>query len=230
MTTAVNLLDPSPILVDRVHEQLVLAITARRLEPGARIRQAELALQLGVSRQPVSHALQLLKKQGLVQETGRKGLEVTPLDPGHIRNLYQVRGALDTLAARLAAERIRSGQVSSAERKELETTVRAGLDLKPDTDAIDFVLADVGFHNLIYRMSGNPSIMDTLEPQIPHVMRAMHVVLMAMHVRTQSDRVWAEHAAIADAVLAGDVTRAADVAFAHVDEAGRATEQHLRSA
>lgn len=232
MTTAVNLLDPSPILVDRVHEQLVLAITARRLEPGARIRQAELAHQLGVSRQPVSHALQLLKKQGLVQETGRKGLEVTPLDPDHIRNLYQVRGALDTLAARLAAERMRAGQVSRAERQELEASVRNGLALEPDTetDAIDFVLADVGFHNLIYRMSGNPSIMNTLEPQFPHIMRAMHVVLVAMHVRTQSDRVWAEHAAIADAVLAGDVTRAAEAAFAHADKAGRTTEQHLRSA
>ncbi|MGQ3673615.1 GntR family transcriptional regulator [Xanthobacter sp. TB0136] len=230
MTTAMNLLDQSPILVDRVYEQLVFAITARRLEPGARILQAELADQLGVSRQPVSHALQLLKKQGLVQEAGRKGLEVTPLDPQHIRNLYQVRSALDALASRLAAGRIRAGEIAQAEKTALDKIVKAGLKLDLGAPPIDFVLADVEFHNAIYRLSGNASIVETLEPQMPHIMRAMHVVLQALDVRTLRNRVWAEHAAIADAVLSGDADRAAQAAFAHADVAGSETERHLRSA
>ena len=72
---------------------------------GQRIRQNELADKLGVSRQPVSHALHLLHRQGLVAESGRRGFEVTQLDPARIRQLYEVRGAIDALAAKLAAKR-----------------------------------------------------------------------------------------------------------------------------
>lgn len=227
MAAAVDLLGPSPILVDRVYEQLMLSITARRLEPGARIRQADLATQFGVSRQPVSHALQLLKRQGLVQEAGRKGLEVSPVDPEHIRNLYQVRAALDALAARLAADRARAGELSRADRAALERSVEDGLKLPEGTPVLDLVLADVAFHKLIYGFSGNASIMDTLEPQLPHLMRSMGVVLDARAFR---DRAWAEHAAIAEALLAGDAGRAAEAAFRHAETAGSETERRLRTA
>ena len=224
MKAAVSPLSVSPILVDQVYEQLTLAITARRLEPGARIRQADLAMQLGVSRQPVSHALQLLKKQGLVQDRGRKGLEVAPMDPGHIRNLYQVRGALDTLAARLAAERAKARRLSRDDRAALEATVEAGLRLGANASVMEMVKSDVAFHRLIYSLSGNPSIMETLEPQFPHLMRSMHVVLEAPVFRS---RAWGEHAAIAAAVLAGDVAGAMDAAFRHAEAAGSETERRL---
>ena len=71
--------------------------------PGRRIRHEELGRMLGVSRQPISHALQLLKQQKLVEENGRRGLIVCAVDAASIRELYQVRTALDALAARLAA-------------------------------------------------------------------------------------------------------------------------------
>ena len=48
---------------------------------------------VGISRQPVSHALHLLKRQGLVEDFGRKGLRVVPLDPLRVMQLYQVREA-----------------------------------------------------------------------------------------------------------------------------------------
>src|SRR5258707_13341020 len=98
-------LDPLPNLIDQVYARILEAITDRSLPPGHRIRQNELAEKLGVSRQPVSHALHLLHRQGLVAESGRKGFEVTQLDPLRIRQLYEVRGAIDALAARLAAPR-----------------------------------------------------------------------------------------------------------------------------
>src|ERR1700734_2835303 len=101
-------LDPLPNLIDQVYERILAGITDRTLPPGHRIRQNELAEKLGVSRQPVSHALHLLHRQGLVAESGRKGFEVTRLDPQRIRQLYEVRGALDALAARLSAQRAKS--------------------------------------------------------------------------------------------------------------------------
>src|SRR5258708_22640298 len=98
-------LDPSPNLIDQVYERILAGITDRTLPPGHRIRQNELAERLGVSRQPVSHALHLLYRQGLVAESGRKGFEVTRLDPRRIRQLYEVRGAIDALAARRTGRR-----------------------------------------------------------------------------------------------------------------------------
>ena len=73
-------LDPFPNLIDQVYARILEAITDRTLPPGHRIRQSELAEKLGVSRQPVSHALHLLHRQGLVAESGRKGFEVTQLE------------------------------------------------------------------------------------------------------------------------------------------------------
>ena len=91
-------------LIDRAYQQLLEAIADGTLAPGQRIRQAELADSFGVSRQPVSHALHLLKRQGLVEESGGKGLRVVPLDTLRVMQLYQVREVVDGLAARLAAQ------------------------------------------------------------------------------------------------------------------------------
>src|SRR3569832_1170640 len=108
-------LDPSPNLIDQVYARILEAITDRSLPPGHRIRQNELAERLGVSRQPVSHALHLLHRQGLVAESGRKGFEVTRFDPTRIRQLYEVRGAIDALAAGLAAQRVKTDTNTRAE-------------------------------------------------------------------------------------------------------------------
>src|ERR1700756_1622361 len=116
-------LDPLPNLADQVYERVLEAIIDRSLLPGQRIRQNELADRLGVARQPVSHALHLLHRQGLVAESGRRGFEVTRLDPERIRQLYEVRGAIDALGARLSAPRAGN---DAAGRGKLEATLRAG--------------------------------------------------------------------------------------------------------
>ena len=116
-------LEPAPNLTDQVYARILEAITDRTLLPGQRITQNELAERLGVSRQPVSHALHLLHRQGLLAESGRRGFEVTQLDPQRIRQLYEVRGALDALAARMAAGRVRTDATG---RAQLEAALRAG--------------------------------------------------------------------------------------------------------
>src|SRR5437016_12784285 len=110
-------LEPTPSLTEQVYARILEAITDRTLPPGQRIRQNELAEKLGVSRQPVSHALHLLHRQGLVAESGRRGFEVTQLDPQRIRQLYEVRGGIDALAAQLAAERVKTERVGRAQRE-----------------------------------------------------------------------------------------------------------------
>src|SRR6201992_320711 len=148
-------LEPLPTLIDQVYGGILEAIIDRTLPPGQRIRQNELAEKLGVSRQPVSHALHLLHRQGLVGESGRRGFGVTRVDPKRIRQLYEVRGAIDALAARLAAQR---AGADAAGRAQLEAALHAGRAIDNKTPLAELIALDVNFHSAIYRLSGNPAI------------------------------------------------------------------------
>jgi len=217
----------NPILVDAVYQRLMAAIIDCTLLPGQRILQAELAASLGVSRAPVSHALQVLKHQGLLQESGKKGLEVAPIDPARVRDLYQVRATLDALAARMAAERSASGVLADAEAATLRAAFDAGVRLGEETAMSRRVQADIDFHQAIYRISGNDAIADALEPLWPHMQRAMVLVLEANARRKQA---WSQHRRIMESILGGDAGASADAAYSHAAEAGVHTEKRLRGA
>jgi len=216
-------LDPAPNLIDQVYARILEAITDRTLLPGQRIRQNELAEKLGVSRQPVSHALHLLYRQGLVAESGRRGFEVTQLDPARIRQLYEVRGALDALASRLAAERSKS---DAAGRAQLEEALQAGRSIDRKTPLTKLIALDVDFHSAIYRLAGNPAIEEMIAPQWPHMRRSMATVLAELDYR---DSAWGEHELIATAILAGNEKAAELAAQAHALTAGRRTEERLKA-
>ena len=93
-------------LVDQVYDSIRKQILSGALNPESPLRQEELAERLGVSRQPISHALVLLEREGLISDYGRKGKMVAPIVPEQLRDLYQVRGAIDGLAAYLCAMRV----------------------------------------------------------------------------------------------------------------------------
>lgn len=215
-------LDPPPNLIDQVYARILEAIIDRSLPPGQRIRQNELADRLGVSRQPVSHALHLLHRQGLVAESGRRGFEVTRLDAERIRQLYEVRGAIDALAARLAAARAKN---DAGGRARLEAALAAGRSISGRTPLAELIARDVDFHQAIYVLSGNPAIEEMIAPHWPHMRRSMATVLGEFDYR---GRAWSEHEAIAAHVLAGNAKAAEAAALAHALEAGRMTEERLR--
>lgn len=214
-------LDPLPNLIDQAYSRILEAIIDRTLPPGHRIRQNELAEKLGVSRQPVSHALHLLHRQGLVAASGRRGFEVTQLDPQRIRQLYEVRGATDALAARLAATRVKS---DTAGRAQLEAALQAGCAVGRKAPLAKLIALDVGFHGAIYRLSGNPAIEEMIAPQWPHMRRAMASVLAELDYR---DSAWLEHQTIARHILSGNGAAAGDAAASHALNAGRRMEERL---
>jgi DNA-binding GntR family transcriptional regulator len=216
-------LDPAPNLIDQVYARILEAITDRTLLPGQRIRQNELAEKLGVSRQPVSHALHLLHRQGLVAESGRRGFEVTGLDPARIRQLYEVRGAIDALAARLAADR---SKADVAGRLQLEKALHAGRGIDRKTPLSKLIALDVNFHSAIYRLAGNPAIEEMMAPQWPHMRRSMATVLAELDYRESA---WSEHETIAAAIFAGNGKAAEAAASAHAQTAGHKTEERLKA-
>ena len=216
-------LEPAPNLTEQVYARILEAIIDRTLPPGQRITQNELAEKLGVSRQPVSHALHLLYRQGLLAESGRRGFEVTQLDPERIRQLYEVRGAIDALAARLAAAR---SKADAAGRAELEAALRAGRAIDRKTPLARLIALDVDFHTAIYRLAGNPAISEMIAPQWPHMRRSMATVLAELDYRESA---WTEHEAIAAQIFAGNAKPAENAAQAHALTAGRRTEERLRA-
>jgi len=205
-------LETTPDLVQRCYESLLEAICSAQLPADRKYTQEQLAVWLGVSRQPVLQALQILRRQGLiVDEDNRRGIRVAPLNATFIHNLYQVRGVLDALAARAAAAiprpelrepgaaLIRNGRAAAA-RRDLGALVRADLD----------------FHEFIYRASHNPLLAQTVAVHWHHTRR-----LMAVHLRqTMSFRsIWAEHQAILGAVVKGDARTAERLSREHADNA-----------
>jgi DNA-binding GntR family transcriptional regulator len=207
MTAQLLKLETTPDLVEQVYARLLDAISEGSLAPGERITQEDIAEKLAVSRQPVLQALRLLKKDGFVLDAPGRGVLVAPLDVQAMRGIYQVRGALDALAARLAAQRR-----TKLDAKLLEQGRKAarGRNVKAMIDA------DIAFHNAIYAASGNPLIAQTAQQHWHHLRRVMGAVLREAG---QRDPVWDEHEAIAKAIAAGDG-----------DKAARLIEQHSQRA
>ncbi|MEZ5831198.1 MAG: GntR family transcriptional regulator [Dongiaceae bacterium] len=197
-------------LTDRTYDAIVEAICDGELKSGARINQDELALKLNVSRQPIVQALALLKIQGFVRDSGRRGVVVAPLDADFIANLYELRSALDGAACRGAALR------GSAEAKlwgpALIAEGRAAFASGSVKRMID---ADMRFHRLLYDLCGNPMIAETAALHWQHVRRLIGGYLLHYPMRN----VWDEHQAILDAVISGDSDRAEMAARHHADNA-----------
>lgn len=201
-------LETAPDLVDQVYRALLDAISEGSLAPGQRITQEDIAEQLAVSRQPVLQALRLLKKDGFVHDAPGRGVLVAPLDVAWMLKVYEVRGALDALAARLAAH-----QRAPLDPKLIEQGRKAarGKNVKAMIDA------DMAFHDAIYAASGNPLIGQSALQHWRHLRRVMGAVLRE---ERQRESVWDEHEAIASAIAAGDASAAVRLIEEHSQQAG----------
>jgi DNA-binding GntR family transcriptional regulator len=205
----------APDLVDRVYGALTQAICDGSLAPGQRITQEDIAQQLAVSRQPVLQALRLLKKDGFVQDAAGRGLQVTPLDAQATRHIYQVRGALDALAARLAAQR----------RFRMDPSlIAAGRRATRGDNVAAMIAADLAFHAALYEAAGNPLIGQSAQLHWQHLKRAMGAVLQQLG---QREAVWDEHEAIARSIAQGDGDTAARLVEEHSRHAGDSLGERL---
>lgn len=191
--------------VDEVYKSLLDAISAGTLAPGERITQEDLAEKLNVSRSPVLQALRLLKKDGLLEEAPGRGLVVAQLDPTRFGHLYQVRGSLDALAARLASTRKAKIPLS---------LIEAGRRAAEGDDVNALIDADTAFHKAIYEASGNPFIVESAMLHWIHLRRVMGAVHQYQLGRTG---IWDEHAAIVQAIHDGHADLAAMLSEKHTD-------------
>lgn len=207
MTLSLVKLESAPDRVDQVYRALLDAISDGSLAPGQRITQEVIAAQLAVSRQPVLQALRLLKKDGFVRDAPSRGVVVAPLDAVWMSQVYEVRGALDALAVRLAA-----GFGAQLDTK----LIKQGRKAAQTQDVNAMIDADMAFHEAIYAAAKNPLIAQSAQLHWRHLRRVMGAVLQSAQ---QRQTVWDEHEAIAQAIALGDAKRAVTLIDHHSEQA-----------
>lgn len=197
---------------DYAYEQLRTRILSGQLEAGAVIPQGPLAKELGLSTTPLREAIRRLAAEQMVVLEAHRDARVSMVTADEARHLYEVRESADPLAARLAAQRRTASDVALIEQA-LER-------LRPirQADDLEALMIHREFHRAIYRSSGNPILIDVLERLWD---KADRYRVVGLRDRADSpsdvDRVAAEHAAIAQAVVDGDPAAADSAMRSHVE-------------
>jgi DNA-binding GntR family transcriptional regulator len=140
-------------LRERALQALRSAILAGQYRPGDHLGEVELSGHLGVSRGTVREALRHLQQEGLVTAGNRGKLRVNAVSPKEVRELFRVRAALEGLAA--------TEIMTSPGKDAAVATLRDAVDrLADDGDFAARLEADLGFHLLLCRLSGNAMLVD----------------------------------------------------------------------
>ncbi len=213
-------LTTQPNLVEQVRDAVLDEITSGHLAPGERIIQEQIALALGVSRQPVQQALMLLRNQGVLQDAPGRGLIIAPLDPDHVGHMYDMRAVLEGLACRRAA------QTNSERAAKLgPTLLEAGRKAVAAGSVAKMIAADMKFHQFLYTLSGNPLVGPALATHLTYTQRVMGEVLL----RDEKPRdIWDQHAQILDAICRRDAERAESLVRQHITQAAGFMVSRLR--
>lgn len=140
-------------LRDVVFNTLRQAILRGELKPGERLMEIQLANKLGVSRTPIREALRKLELEGLVKMVPRKGAEVADITEKSLRDVLEVRKALEELSVQLACEKITEEEI-----EELKRVAERFKDTLDDQDVTKIAEADVAFHDVIYTATDNQKL------------------------------------------------------------------------
>ncbi|MGX1565955.1 GntR family transcriptional regulator [Streptomyces sp. NPDC055506] len=157
---------PRTLLRDRAYEAIRDAIVAGEIEPGAVVRDAELAERLGLSRAPVREAFSRLADEGLLESKPQSYTRVTPLVASDVRDAAAVVGAMHELVTRVAVPRLKAADIETmrAANERFAAAVGAG-----DVDAA--LRADDALHEVLVRVSGNRAAAATVARYTPLIRR-----------------------------------------------------------
>jgi DNA-binding GntR family transcriptional regulator len=205
-----NVLVPDGLRGRRTIQEIVAqalreAIITGRLRGGSRLHQDGIASQLGVSRMPVREALRQLESEGLVVFTPHRRVSVAELSRDELREIYEIRAALEVLALGLAVPRLSSRDF---------TRLGALLDqMDRVSDPGRWLDLNRAFHGNLYRASGRPRLCTLIESLRGNVERYLRMYVSGVEHRTRAQ---AEHRCIVRACRRR-----------HVSEAKQALRQHL---
>ncbi|MFC7327129.1 GntR family transcriptional regulator [Marinactinospora rubrisoli] len=204
-------------LREAVYEALLDLITTRELSPGQHLVESELALRLGVSRQPVREALQRLSNEGWVDLRPGYGAFVHQPTESEADQLLAVRALLETESARLAAR-----NAGAAEIELLRGLWRAGLAAVEAGDVEAVVTANADFHRSVTEVSGN-EVLAELAAQVDRRVRWYYAPI----ARARGRASWDEHARMIDAIEERDEREAARLMREHTERTRRTYHERI---
>ena len=196
-------------LRDVVFNTLRHAILKGELEPGERLMEIALAQKLGVSRTPIREAIRKLELEGLVVMVPRKGAEVADITEKDLRDVLEVRTALEELSIELAMK-----NMNDDDCKQLTEANKLFAKDSEGDDLIKIAEADVAFHELIYMATGNKRLIqmiNNLREQM-YRYRLEYIKDKSTHARLVD-----EHNRIIDAMVTNDVAAATAAIKLHVE-------------
>jgi DNA-binding GntR family transcriptional regulator len=212
----------SKSLVDQAYEVILDALCDGTFKPGDRLTQEDIAARLNVSRQPITHALAILKAQGFLIPSGRRGLTVTNVEPEFMQAVYQLRSVVEALAVELGTVRIDGPSIAKG-----RSLIEQGRNVVAAGDARACLEADMNFHSFLYDLSGNSLIADTMKFNWLHIRRAMGQVL---RFPGMSINVWKEHDRIFESMVRGDASTASTLMRSHLlDAYERVSGDHVEA-
>ncbi|MDR3289010.1 MAG: GntR family transcriptional regulator [Peptococcaceae bacterium] len=210
-------LDSYKPLREIVFESMREAIIGGVLKPGERLMEMQLADEMGVSRTPVREAIRKLELEGFVVMVPRKGAYVAGVSLKDVADVFEIRTALESLAAGLAAERVTEEEIEQMERlvhwaEEKEPTLEQILEM------------DTSFHALVYKASRNPWLTQILENLWEQIQRFRSTSLA---VPGRGKEAILEHRGIIEAIALHRPEEAQELAAAHIAAAETVFLQHL---
>ena len=215
-------LDNYKPLRELVFESLREAIIEGRLKPGERLMEMQLADEMGVSRTPVREAIRKLELEGFVVMIPRKGAYVSGISVKDIVEVFEVRAALEAMAAGLAAERITDIELEELERALVQITEVSDKD---DFEAI--VETDTNFHDLIYRACRNERLVQIITHLKEQIQR-FRTTSLAQPGRLRDAQ--SEHRSIVEAISERNVEMAQSLAREHIENAEQSLLNSMREA
>ncbi len=207
-------------LRDVVFNTLRKAILTGRLKPGERLMEVHLAKQLGVSRTPIREAIRKLELEGLVTMVPRRGAEVAGITEKSLRDVLEVRRALDVLSVELACERITEEGIGR-----LFQACRVFEAATKEKDAAVIAKADVALHDIIVEAAGNQRLRQLVNNLAEQMYRYRFVYIQE---ESQHDMLVAEHKEIYESIASRDKQRGAKAAGVHIDNQEKAVIRQIR--
>ncbi len=204
-------LDNYKPLRELVFESLREAIINGTLKPGERLMEVQLAEDMGVSRTPVREAIRKLELEGFVVMVPRKGAYVAGISLKDIADVFEIRAALEGLAAGLAAERITEDELEELERH----LVRVN-ESTENNDLPALVELDTSFHDILYKASRNDRLVQIINNLREQIQR-FRTASLAVPGRMKDTLL--EHKEIVEAISERNATQAQFLAQQHVENA-----------
>jgi len=213
-------LDSYKPLRELVLEAIRDAIINGTLKPRERLMEIQMAEELGVSRTPIREALRKLELEGFIVMIPRKGAFVADMTFKDIADIFEIRAALEGLAAGLAAERITDEELEKMERHLVE---KADTIARGDMERL--VEVDTEFHESIYKASRNDRLQGIINNLREQIQRFRATSLAYPGRMKQS---LDEHRAIVEAIHARDAALARQVTQEHIENAEQSMIESIK--